>query len=60
MGCAHLGISALLRRVSPALQVANLKIVLDEPLPPEIYAVEPRRVFALSGQAEYVYKVMTA
>ena len=39
------------------LKAANARIVLGQPCPPEVYAIEPRRVFVLTAQADYIYKV---
>lgn len=39
------------------LKVANVKLQMGMPLDPELAEVDPRRIFALTCQADYLYKV---
>uniref|UniRef100_A0A6U2FPY2 PAS domain-containing protein n=1 Tax=Hemiselmis andersenii TaxID=464988 RepID=A0A6U2FPY2_HEMAN len=39
------------------LKVANFRIHLGEPIPPELFEVEPRRVFVLFAHQDYIFKV---
>ncbi|EKX38197.1 hypothetical protein GUITHDRAFT_43962, partial [Guillardia theta CCMP2712] len=39
------------------LKVANTKIVLDCPVEPELLKIDPRKVFALTCQADYLLKM---